>query len=81
MEMDQRDLDTLKVELDKLSRNVSSIGDSVKIGVRDGMKEANADLVKQKLKTDDSSIAEKANTRLIMRHKEDYDASKEMYKS
>jgi len=81
MEMDKRDLDNLKAELDKLSRNVSSIGDSVKKGIKEGIKEGNADEKKKKTSTDDSDIAEKANSRLIMRHKEEYDVSKELRKS
>jgi hypothetical protein len=81
MEMDKRDLDNLKAELDKLSRNVSSIGDSVKKGIKEGIKEGNADEKKKKNSTDDSDIAEKANSRLIMRHKEEYDVSKELRKS
>lgn len=81
MEMDKRDLDNLKAELDKLSRNVASIGDSVKKGIKEGIKEGNAEEKKKKTSTDDSDIAEKANNRIIMRHREEYETSKELRKS
>ena len=81
MEMDKRDLDNLLNELNKFARGVSTIGDSVKRGVKEGIKEGNAEEKKKKTSTDDSDIAERANSRLIMRHKEEYDASKELHKS
>lgn len=81
MEMDKRDLDNLMAELDKLSRNVASIGDSVKKGIKEGIKEGNAEEKKKKTSTDDSDIAEKANNRIIMRHREEYETSKELRKS
>lgn len=81
MEMDKRDLDNLMNELNKFTRSVSTIGDTVKKGIKDGIKEGNVETNKKKNSTDDSDLAEKANNRLIMRHKDEYDASKDLRKS
>src|SRR5574343_2108386 len=115
MEMDQRDLENLKEELDKLGRSLSIMGDGmrdavasgvregisgvgglvrqgitagikesgglVRQGITAGIKESNAEEKKRKVNTDDSERAEAANSRLLLRHKEEYNASKEMLKT
>lgn len=100
MEMDQRDLENLKEELDKLGRSLSIMGDDmrdavasgvregisgigglVRQGITAGIKESNAEEKKRKVNTDDSERAEAANSRLLLRHKEEYNASQEMRKT
>ena len=66
-------------ELSKLNQSVSTIGDAVRVGVRDGMKQANADARKQRSDTDDTELAQKANDKILLRVKSDY--MKDMYKS
>ena len=66
-------------ELSKLNQSVSTIGDAVRVGVRDGMKQANADARKQRSDTDDTELAQKANDKILLRVKSDY--MNDMYKS
>jgi hypothetical protein len=81
MAIEDKDINELKKELETLAKNVSSIGDSVRVGVREGIKDGNSDLAKKTRTENDADLAEKAQSRIILRQKEDFEKTREIQKT
>lgn len=81
MALEDKDINELKKELESLAKSVSSIGDSVRLGVREGMKDGNSDIAKKNKMENDSELADKTQARLVLRQKEEYERNREMVKT